>query len=208
MIAIINYRAGNLKSVETAIQHLGYDSVVTDKPEEILAADRVIFPGVGAAGEAMRNLNELQLKDALGNFIKTGRPFLGICLGYQVLFEHSKEDGGVDCLGFFPGNVIRFPEAMKDADGKILKIPQMGWNSAEFPVDHPVTRDIPEGSEFYFVHSYHPAPHEEHVCAVTEYGIKFGSGVARDNMIAFQFHPEKSGRPGLKLLDNFCKWQP
>jgi len=209
MIAIVDYKAGNLKSVERALTYLGHEGRITNDADSILEADRVIFPGVGAAGEAMRNLNELGLADVLRQTVAQGKPFLGICLGYQVLFEHSDEDGGIECLGLLPGKVVRFPPDLRDPGAdRALKVPQMGWNGAAFRGEHPVWTDVPEGSEFYFVHSYHPVPPDDVVCATTTYGMTFASGTAVGNLVAFQFHPEKSGRPGLKLLDNFCNWTP
>ena len=209
MIAIVDYRAGNLASVAVAVDKLGYESKITSDPTEIARAERIIFPGVGAAGSAMANLHELGLCDALRDAVAAGKPFLGICLGFQVLFQHSDEDGGVDCLGVLPGNVIRFADEMREGDALgVLKVPQMGWNSARFLREHPVWADVPEGAEFYFVHSFHPVPAATDVACVTSYGVEFASGVARDRLVAFQFHPEKSGRPGLKLLDNFCRWNP
>jgi glutamine amidotransferase len=207
MIAIVDYKAGNLTSVAAAVDALGFDSRITSDPADIADAKRIIFPGVGAAGAAMHHLTDLGLIEPIRQAVADGKPFLGICLGYQVLFETSDEDGGVDCLGVLEGRVVRFPDDMHDpGDPLPLKIPQMGWNEARFLADHPVFRDVPEGSEFYFVHSYYPQPTPEDVAAKTVYGIEFASGVARDSLVAFQFHPEKSGRPGLKLLENFCRW--
>ncbi len=209
MIAIVDYDAGNLTSVEAAVSALGFDGKVTADPALVAAADRIIFPGVGAAGSAMANLRRLQLPAVLRAALQAGKPFLGICLGYQILFEHSDEDGGVDLLGILPGTVVRFAQDLCDeTDGRPLKIPQMGWNRAVPTRPHPIWADVPEEAEFYFVHSYYPLPAEQNVCSQTRYGIEFASGVARDNLVAFQFHPEKSGRPGLKLLDNFCRWEP
>lgn len=209
MIAIVDYRAGNLTSVARALRHLGQDCVITADPAAIAGADRVIFPGVGAAGEAMRNLCELGLAPALRAAVAAGKPFLGICLGYQILFDASDEDGGVRCLGLLPGRVVRFADDLRDEPGaRPLKVPQMGWNAVAFRGAHPVWRDVPAGSEFYFVHSYYPAAAPEVVCATTRYGIEFASGAARGSLVAFQFHPEKSGEPGLRLLANFCAWEP
>jgi glutamine amidotransferase len=206
MIAIVDYRAGNLASVKRALDYLGQESLITDKPDDIRAAERVIFPGVGAAGEAMRHLTELGLGPVLTEVVAAGKPFLGICLGYQVLFEHSDEDN-VDCLGLLPGNVIRFADDLHEGDSPYpLKVPEMGWNRVEFQGTHPVWQGVPAGSEFYFVHSYYPVPAPEQIAATTTYGIEYACGVAHQNLVAFQFHPEKSGRPGLKLLENFCTW--
>ena len=207
MIAIVDYNAGNLTSVAAAVRKLGQPCIVTSSPAEIEQADRVIFPGVGAAGAAMRNLTELGLRECLKTVIAQGKPFLGICLGYQILFQHAEEDDQT-CLGVLEGNVVRFDANLRNADGRALKIPHMGWNEVVFRGQHPVWDGVPAHSEFYFVHSYHPVPRPEQICASTTYGVEFASGVACRNLVAFQFHPEKSGRPGLKLLDNFCKWQP
>ncbi|MFO7820794.1 MAG: imidazole glycerol phosphate synthase subunit HisH [Lentisphaeria bacterium] len=208
MIAIVDYRAGNLASVKRALDYIGVESEITDEPAKIRAAERVIFPGVGAAGEAMRCLNELGLKKVLHEVINSGTPFMGICVGYQLLFERSDENN-VDCLGVLAGNVVRFRSELRDEQtGRPLKIPQMGWNQVEFSYSHPLWEDVPEGSEFYFVHSYYPEPEPKIVCATTTYGIEYACGVAEKNLAAFQFHPEKSGRPGLQMLRNFCNWTP
>ena len=206
MIAIVDYNAGNLTSVTLALQKLGCEGQVTQDPEVVRSAGRVIFPGVGAAGTAMQHLKALGLGDAVRDAVAAGAPTLGICLGTQVIFEHSEEND-TPCLGLLPGEVRRF--RLNDPPGGVhYKIPQMGWNSVEFVREHPVSRGIEPGSEFYFVHSYYPAPAgDDLVAGVTEYGIDFASAVARDNLFAVQFHPEKSGRAGLKLLDNFLKWK-
>lgn len=208
MIAIIDYRAGNLTSVQRALDYLGYSSEITADPAKITSADRVIFPGVGAAGAAMHSLRQLGLVGAIVDLTHSGKPFLGICLGYQILFEGSDEDGGVECLGVFPGRVVRFADNMKELGSeRPLKVPEMGWNGVEFQTDHPVSKDIPPASQFYFVHSYYPLAEPDDVLARTHYGINYACGVARGSSVAFQFHPEKSGRPGLQLLRNFCGWR-
>lgn len=203
MIAIVDYKAGNLTSVRLALEDLGVPAVVTQDPDAILAADRVIFPGVGAAGAAMDHLTQLGLVSPLRQALDQGKPFLGICLGTQVIFEHSEEDGGVACLGIVPGNVKRF-----NPSDPLCKIPQMGWNTAEIRRSHPILEDIEDQSEFYFVHSYYPAPADgAHVVAETEYAdARFASVIGRDNLVATQFHPERSGRIGLALLANFSRW--
>ncbi|MDX9978739.1 MAG: imidazole glycerol phosphate synthase subunit HisH [Lentisphaeria bacterium] len=209
MIAIVDYRAGNLTSVAAAFAKLGYPAKVTSDPADLAAAERVVFPGVGAAESAMANLHEMGLFDPLLAAIHGGKPFLGICIGFQLLFESSEEDGGVACLGALPGPVVRFPDNLHEGDDpQPLKIPHMGWNQVTFTRPHPVWEGIPEDAEFYFVHSYYPVPPPELVAATTVYGKKFACAVARGNLVASQFHPEKSGRPGLKLLDNFCRWNP
>lgn len=207
MIAVLDYRAGNLTSVMSALAHIGADAVLTDSPAEVMRAERVIFPGVGAAGRSMENLHGLGLAEPLREVVAAGTPFLGICVGFQLLFEGSDEDGGVECLGILPGRVVRFPDAMpQGGDLPPLKVPQMGWNDATFATPHPVADRVPAGSQFYFVHSFHPVPKPEHLLTRTTYGIEFASGAARGNVVGFQFHPEKSGRPGLQVLRNFCKW--
>ena len=203
MIAIIDYKAGNLTSVRLALEHLGVACEVTQEPERIRAAQRVIFPGVGAAGEAMKHLQALGLRETLQAVLASGTPFLGICLGTQVIFEFSEEDGGTPCMGLIPGRVRRF----SPVDAR-CKIPQMGWNTVEFARPHPLFAGIEERSEFYFVHSYYPAPSDPaYVVGETEYaGVRFASAVGRKNLFATQFHPERSGRVGLRLLANFSKW--
>ena len=204
MIAIVDYNAGNLTSVKLALDYLGAHSEITRDPERILAADRVIFPGVGSAGAAMQNIRALGLADVLRQVVQRGTPFLGICLGTQIIFEASEEDGGVQGLGILAGTVKRFNPA-NPAD----KVPQIGWNSVTFIKPHPLFAGIESGSEFYFVHSYYPAP-TDRACVLgeTEYAnVRFASVVARDNLAATQFHPEKSGRLGLQVLKNFTAWE-
>ncbi|OPZ27636.1 MAG: Imidazole glycerol phosphate synthase subunit HisH 1 [Lentisphaerae bacterium ADurb.BinA184] len=210
MIAIVDYRAGNLTSVQRALDALGLaeSAHVTQSPADIAAADRIIFPGVGAAGEAMDNLRDLGLAGPLRQAVADGKPFLGICIGYQLLFERSEEDSA-ECLGLFAGRVVRFAAGLREAGSpRPLKIPQMGWNEVRFRGHHPLWEGVPAGSEFYFVHSYYPEPSPDRVCATAVYGIEFAAGAARNNLVGFQFHPEKSGRPGLRLLANFCAWRP
>lgn len=203
MIAIIDYKAGNLTSVKLACDTIGAEAEITSAPEKILSADRVIFPGVGAAGAAMRNLTGLGLAPVVRQAVAQGRPFLGICLGTQIVFDRSEEDGGVDCLGLVPGTVRLFRPA-----SRLDKVPQMGWNSVRWVRPHPVFAGIEPDSEFYFVHSYYPAPAEAgYTIGETEYaGTTFASAVGRGSLVATQFHPEKSGRIGLKLLENFARW--
>jgi glutamine amidotransferase len=208
MLAIVDYRAGNLTSVKTAFDLLGIESRITDSPAEIGRAQRVVFPGVGAAGASMENLGRLGLVPVIQEVVASGRPFLGICVGYQVLFEHSTEDE-TPCLGILKGRVLRFPATGQDpATGRPLKVPQMGWNSVTFRFPHSVWDGVPVGSEFYFVHSYHPVPEPAVVAGTTTYGVEYASAVAWRTLVGFQFHPEKSGRPGLKLLANFARWSP
>ena len=203
MIAIIDYKAGNLTSVKLAFQALGVEAEITNDADTILAAERVVFPGVGAAGATMAYLNETGLGETIKAKIATGDPFLGICFGMQLLFEFSEEDGGVPCLGVIPGQVKRF-NPTRDK----YKIPQMGWNSVRIVKDHPLLTGIENESEFYFVHSYYPAPSQtEYIFGQTDYAeVNFTSIAGKDNFLATQFHPEKSGRIGLKLLENFSRW--
>jgi imidazole glycerol-phosphate synthase subunit HisH len=201
MIAIVDYRAGNLTSVLRAVRHLGHDAEITDDAGKIRAAERVIFPGVGAAGETMANLRNLGLDKLLREEVfRAGKPLLGICIGVQVIFERSEENGAT-CLGLIPGDVRKFP------GGPGLKVPQIGWNTVRQLASHPIFKDVPNNAEFYFVNSYYPAPAQPTMTfGKTEYGIEFTSVVAFANLVATQFHLEKSGEVGLKMLDNFCRW--
>jgi len=203
VIAIIDYKAGNLTSVRLALESLGVEGEITSDPQRILAADRVIFPGVGAAGAAMETLKSLGLVDVIRQVATRGTPFFGICLGTQILFERSEENGGTECLGLLPGSVRLF----RPTD-RFDKVPQMGWNSVAQRVPHPIFDGIEDNSEFYFVHSYYPAPSDPAcVLGETAYGgVSFASVVGRGNLVATQFHPEKSGKVGLRLLGNFVKW--
>ncbi len=204
MITIVDYKAGNLTSVRLAFEAIGVEAQITRDPEVVADAKRVVFPGVGAAKSAMEHLRELELIEALKLVISLGRPFLGICLGTQVICDWSEEDGGVECLGIVPGNVRRF-----QTEDPLCKIPQMGWNHVEFVMPHPLFRDIKSGSEFYFVHSYYPAPADpSYTLAETEYaGTRFASILGKGNLAATQFHPERSGRIGLQFLTNFARWE-
>lgn len=209
MIAIVDYDAGNLTSVARAVAHLGYDCEVTKDEKRIRAAERVIFPGVGAAGSAMDSLRRLGLNLAIQETFASGKPLLGICLGTQIIMAFSEEDGGTNCLGIVEGRTRLFSNRMTDAAGARLKIPHMGWNRLVLNQSHPVLEGIEPGDEFYFVHSYYPDPdHEDQVIGRTEHGIAFASVIGAGNLVATQFHPEKSGRPGLTLLKNFCEWTP
>jgi glutamine amidotransferase len=206
MITIIDYKAGNLTSVVRAVHHLGFACRVTRSIEDILSAERVIFPGVGSAGQAMEDLEDTGLGHTIKAFYASGRPFLGICLGTQIILEKS-EEFNTTCLGLIPGEVKRFPEPLLSDTGERLKVPHMGWNRVGLKRSHPVLKGISVNSEFYFVHSYYPVPAaDEIVIATTDHGMTFSSILGHDNMIAAQFHPEKSGRPGLRLLKNFCLW--
>ena len=206
MIAIIDYKAGNLTSVARALQNIGESFLITDDIKKLEAASHIIFPGVGAAGDAMANLKQKKLDSWLKKWISEGKPLMGICLGMQIILDYSEEND-TKCVGLVPGSTKRFPEQLASA-GRALKIPHMGWNNVEFRRSHPVFQDLSPAAEFYFVHSYYPAPSDEStVLGVTDYGIKFCSVLAVKNLVAMQFHPEKSGRPGLQILRNFCKWR-
>jgi glutamine amidotransferase len=198
MIAIIDYGAGNLRSVTNAIGRLGYPPKIVSTPDEVLVARAVILPGVGAAANTMANLQALGLVSPIRRFIGEGRPFMGVCIGLQVLFDGTEEGGWHECLGVISGAVRRLPPG--------LKIPHMGWNQVRQRVSHPVFSGIPDETNFYFVHSYYVEPDDRSLIAgETEYGIPICSVIARDNLIATQFHPEKSGEVGLRLYDNFIK---
>ena len=206
MIAIIDYKAGNLTSVARALQNIGKDFLITDKTAKLDVASHVIFPGVGAAGEAMIYLRQKKLDVWLKNWVATGKPLMGICLGTQIIFDYSEEND-TPCIGLVSGATRRFPAGMQ-YEGRSLKIPHMGWNSVQLRRPHPVFQNIPAEVEFYFVHSYYPAPARDSVVlGVTDYGIEFCSVLAEKNLVAMQFHPEKSGRPGLQILQNFCNWR-
>jgi len=200
VIAIVDYRAGNLTSVLRAVNHIGFEAEITDSPDAIRAAERVIFPGVGAAGETMNNLRRLGLDEVLRRDVyEAGKPMLGICIGVQIIFEASEEDSAA-CLGLLPGRVVRFPASA-------LKVPQIGWNRVRFAQPHPLFAGVPSGAEFYFVNSYHPQPaSQDLVLATAEYGVEFAAVVGRRNLVATQFHLEKSGPVGLRMLANFCGW--
>ena len=198
MVAIIDYDAGNIKSVEKAVHYLGKKAVVTSDPNEILSADRVILPGVGAFGDAMKRLHDLGLVDVIRRAVQQETPFLGICLGLQLLFEKSEESPGVAGLGLLRGEILRLP----DIPG--LKVPHIGWNSLKYPNPGRLFRGIPEDSYVYFVHSYYlKAQDEGIVTATTEYGILVHASIESGNLFACQFHPEKSSETGLTILENF-----
>ena len=200
MIAIIDYDAGNIKSVEKALLHLGQKVKITRDRDEILAADKVILPGVGAFGDAMAKLRQYGLEEVIWEVVNKGTPFLGICLGLQVLFESSEETPGVKGLGVLKGKVLRIPETPG------LKIPHMGWNSLEFPHNGRLFKDIKEESYVYFVHSYYlEAAEESMVVATAEYGTKIHASVDQGYVFACQFHPEKSSDVGLQILKNFVE---
>jgi imidazole glycerol-phosphate synthase subunit HisH len=200
VIVIIDYQAGNLTSVVRSLKALGVEGTVTQDPAVVARASRVIFPGVGAAGKAMATLRELGLDQALRQSFQHGIPILGICLGAQVILEHSEENDTA-CLGLLPGRT----RALSRSEG--LKIPHMGWNRVRFLKAHRIFKGLPEGAEYYFVHSYYPAPAETTmVVGVTDHGVEFPSAIGWRNLVATQFHPEKSGRFGLQILENFLAW--
>ena len=202
MIAIIDYDAGNLKSVEKALQHLGEECMITGNAEEILAADKVILPGVGSFGDAMANIRKLGLEDVIKKVAASGKPFLGICLGLQLLFESSDETPGVEGLGILKGKIVRIP----DCPG--LKIPHVGWNSLHLQNNGRLFEGLGENPYVYFVHSYYlEAEDEQIVKATTDYSTCIHASVESGNVFACQFHPEKSSTVGLKILENFAKIQ-
>ena len=200
MIAMIDYDAGNIKSVEKALQKLGADVVITKDPQEILGADKVILPGVGSFGDAMNNLQKYGLDEVIHQVVDKGTPFLGICLGLQLLFERSDESPGAIGLGILKGDILRIP----DAEG--LKIPHMGWNSLHLQNNGRLFKGLKENDYVYFVHSYYlKAEDEEIVKATTNYSVNIHASVEKDNVFACQFHPEKSSDVGLKILKNFLE---
>ena len=199
MIALIDYDAGNMKSVEKALQLIGEDVLVTRDPKEILAADKVVLPGVGSFGDAMKNLHHFGLVPVIHQVVQEQTPFLGICLGLQLLFEKSEESPGVEGLGILKGEILRIPAA----EG--LKIPHMGWNNIRFPNKGRLFAGVPEDAYVYFVHSYYLKAEEDIVKARTWYSTDIDSSVEKGNVFACQFHPEKSSRTGLQILKNFAE---
>jgi len=206
MIAIIDYKAGNLKSVETALKYLGFPCCITRDKSVIAGAGKIIFPGVGAAGKAVDDLKELGLDGIMKEAFASGKPILGICLGAQIILERSEENNA-QCLGLIGGEVRHFPSPLLSREDERLKIPHMGWNGVRLIRRHPVMEGVLPTEEFYFVHSYYTSPSsEEHVLGTTDYGLEFPSVIGCGSLIAMQFHPEKSGNPGLRILRNFCTW--
>ena len=205
MIAIIDYEAGNLTSVARALTHLGYKNEITSAAEKILTAERVIFPGVGAAKATMQTLQKRGLNQVLADFYRTGKPMLGICIGIQILFEHSEEEDA-ECLNLLPGRVKKYPTTDTETQTETLKVPQIGWNEVYQTKPHAIFEGVPNPAHFYFVNSYYPEPaSEDIVIGKTTYGLEFCSAIAHENLIATQFHLEKSGSVGLKMLNNFLK---
>ena len=197
-LVIVDYGAGNLRSVAKAVAHVGGQPLITTNPRDVAAAEALIVPGVGAAADTMRNLHDHGLVEPIRDYIASGRPFLGVCMGQQVLFDVSEEGGEHPCLGVLPGRVVRLPAG--------LKVPHMGWNQVRIVRPHPIFEGILDGSYFYFVHSFYPQPDDASVIVgETDYGVTFPSVVARDNLVATQFHPEKSGAMGLRMYENFLR---
>jgi len=198
VIAIIDYGAGNLRSVANAITKLGYQPRVTSDPGEVLDAAAVILPGVGAAADTMNSLEKLDMTDTIRQLIQQGRPLFAICVGLQILLSRTEEGGGHECLGIISGEVKRLPQG--------LKIPHIGWNQVKQRFTHPIFEGIPDEANFYFVHSFYAQPDDVSVVAgTTSYGVSMCSMIIKDNLIATQFHPEKSGAHGLKMYANFLK---
>lgn len=198
MIGVVDYKAGNLKSVDSALSHLGAEFLISDKPEELLKCDKMIFPGVGEAKSAMEVLDSSGLGQAVKEFALSGKPLLGICLGAQIVFD-SSEERNTECLGIIPGKVKRFSSQMG------LKVPHMGWNTIEHN-NIELFRGVKQNASFYFVHSYYiEAQLQTNIAASCEYGQSFTAAAVKDNILACQFHPEKSGEAGLQMLDNFIK---
>lgn len=205
MIAIVDYGMGNLRSVQKGFEKVGSDAVVTSDPKVLLDADRVVLPGVGAFRDCIRNLEEGGFIEPILKVIQDGKPFLGICLGMQLLLTESEEFGLHKGLNVIPGRVLRFPEGMQEADEE-LKVPHMGWNQLNVQRQSPLLEGIDGGTNVYFVHSYYVKPEDESVVATTtSYGIDFCSSIWRDNIVAAQFHPEKSQDKGLAMLKNFAQ---
>ena len=209
-IAIIDYGMGNLRSVAKALEHVAPTAQigVTQSRHDILQADRVVFPGQGSIRDCMRELARWDLTDVVRDAAR-GKPFLGLCLGPQALLDFSEENGGIAGLGILPGRVVWFGELRDPASSERLKVPHMGWNQVRQTQDHPLWRGIPQDSRFYFVHSYYLQPADAALTVgQTHYGFAFSSAIARDNLFAVQFHPEKSAQAGLRLLANFVDWNP
>ena len=199
MIALLDYGAGNVRSVQKALTAAGGDVHLVSSPELVMQADAVVLPGVGAFDDCINAMRQQELLETTREFVSTGKPFLGICVGYQALFENSEEfNSSAAGLGIFEGSVVRFSDAE-------VKVPQIGWNEVHFTQPNcPILQGIESGSHFYFVHSYYPQPKDKSIVATrTEYGVEFTSAIWRDNVFATQFHPEKSQKVGLKLLANF-----
>ena len=208
-IAVVDYGMGNLRSVSKALEHVAFDDqrvIISSDAQEIADAERVVFPGQGAARACMQHLQDLNLNEVVLQ-AASEKPFLGICMGMQVLMAHSEENQGINCLGLYAGEVRAFADKAIKPQMQSLKIPHMGWSKVSHKQAHPLWQDIHENSRFYFVHSYYVAPEDEALVAgTTDYGIEFVSAIADKNVFAAQFHPEKSAHDGLQLLKNFCRW--
>tara|TARA_B100000579_G_scaffold433962_1_gene453773 strand:- start:972 stop:1619 length:648 start_codon:yes stop_codon:yes gene_type:complete len=210
VVAVIDYGMGNLHSVASALRHVGASEVfVTNNKDQICSADRVVFPGVGAIRDCMSEIKRLECDDLLNEVIFNLRlPVLAICVGMQALMTHSEENDGVDCLNIVEGKVKRFPEDLKGTGSDILKVPHMGWNEVIQTVPHPLWDGIPDRTRFYFVHSYWVRTQDRsQVVGGVDYGVKFDAAIAKDNLFAVQFHPEKSHEMGLRVLKNFLAWE-
>ncbi len=209
-VAVIDYGMGNLHSVAKALEKVAVDSrvVVSADPAEVIRADRVVLPGVGAIRDCMAEIRRLGFDQAVREVVDAGTPLLGVCVGMQALMQHSVENGGTDCLGIFPGRVGYFGDNLHDPiSGERLKVPHMGWNQVHQTINHPLWQDIPQDSRFYFVHSYYVQPEDQAITAATcDYGLSFSSAVTHNNVFATQFHPEKSQHVGLQLYANFLRW--
>jgi len=206
MISIIDYNAGNLTSVKRAMDYLGKESVITDDYSEIINSEKIIFPGVGAAGRAIADLKKRKLDQAIIEAFQNNKPILGICLGTQIIMEMSEEND-TECIGIIKGRVKRFICDLDKPEGIRLKVPHMGWNTVRLKRNHPVFQGVDRDDEFYFVHSYYPVPDDpDTILGETEYITRFASVLATGSLVAMQFHPEKSGEPGLKILANFSEW--
>lgn len=210
MVTIIDYGIGNLRSIEKAFQHVDAEVLRTDDPEAIRTAERLVLPGVGAFGSCIDEVRSRALEPPIRAAIERGIPFLGVCVGMQLLFEVGEERGEHRGLGVLPGRVIRFdPEELRAESGEVRKIPHMGWNTVKMRRAHPLTAEIPDDSYFYFVHSFYARPENpEDVLGATRYGIEFPSIVQRNNVMGVQFHPEKSQTRGLRILQNFAALSP
>ncbi|HEX9190641.1 MAG TPA: imidazole glycerol phosphate synthase subunit HisH [Candidatus Deferrimicrobiaceae bacterium] len=203
-IGVVDYGMGNLRSVSKALESLGFPTEVSGDARTLSSCRGIVFPGVGAFRDCMANVVRQGLLPFLREYLASGRPFLGICVGMQLLFAESEEFGRHEGIGFFHGKVIRFPGDMPAPGGGVLKVPHMGWNAVEFRTDHPVLEGIPSGTYFYFVHSYYAVPGEPGIAVGTAvYGVPFAAAAGKGNRLAVQFHPEKSQAAGLRLLGNF-----
>ena len=207
-VAVIDYGMGNLHSVASALRQVEPDAhvTITGDANTILAADRVIFPGVGAIRDCMSEILRLGVDQVVRDVVASGKPLLAICVGMQALMQHSEENDGVDCIALLPGQVKFFGDPLRDERGEKLKVPHMGWNQVH-QVEHPLWRNIAQDSRFYFVHSYYiHCDRPDYVKATAQYGVELHAALARDNLFAVQFHPEKSSDAGLQLLKNFLAW--